>query len=214
MTKNEEYLHNITDIKSMMENSTKFISLSGLSGVFAGIWALLAGVICYVFFNFEWNYNNIQSKIYNIDGSINTGTISFLLILAFCTFSLAIISGIYFTRRKAKADKVLLWNKSSQNLLLHLSIPIFIGGVFGLTLLINNIGLIAPSCLVFYGLALINASKYSVKELFYLGITETILGLVGCVFVGYGFILWVIGFGVLHIIYGSLMYYKYERVTK
>jgi len=215
MTKQKEYLDNISDIKQLMEKSSKFISLSGLSGVFAGIWALIAGAIAYIFFNSQWNYNNIHSQIYNIDGGINKSTILFLLGLAFCTFSLALLTGIFFTNRKAKTDSVLLWNKTSQNLLLNLSIPMIIGSIFCLALIANNnIELLAPSCLIFYGLALINASKYSVKDLFNLGISETILGLLGCIFIGYGFILWLIGFGVLHIIYGSLMYYKYESKNK
>lgn len=215
MTKQKEYLDNISDIKQLMEKSSKFISLSGLSGVFAGIWALIAGAIAYIFFNSEWNYNNIHSQIYNIDGGINKTTILFLLGLAFCTFSLALLTGIFFTHRKAKTDSVLLWNKTSQNLLLNLSIPMIIGAIFCLALITNNnIELLAPSCLIFYGLALINASKYSVKDLFNLGVSETILGLLGCIFIGYGFILWLIGFGVLHIIYGSLMYYKYESKNK
>ena len=65
--------------------------------------------------------------------------------------------------------------------------------------------------LIFYGLALINSSKYTFFEIRYLGIAEIVLGLIASVFVSSGLILWAAGFGLLHIIYGIIMYYKYER---
>jgi len=71
--------------------------------------------------------------------------------------------------------------------------------------------LIAPVMLVFYGLALINASKYTLNDIRYLGYAETVIGLIACFFVDYGLLAWTIGFGALHIIYGLMMFYKYEK---
>jgi hypothetical protein len=76
----------------------------------------------------------------------------------------------------------------------------------------DHIFLIAPTCLLFYGLALINASRYTLGEIRYLGCCELILGIISLWVPGYGLIFWAAGFGVLHIIYGIIMWWKYERV--
>jgi hypothetical protein len=44
-----------------------------------------------------------------------------------------------------------------------------------------------------------------------LGICEIGLGLIASIYMGYGLLFWAVGFGVLHIIYGIVMYMKYER---
>ena len=61
--------------------------------------------------------------------------------------------------------------------------------------------------LIFYGMALVNASKYTLGNVRYLGLAEIVLGLLCAALPGYGFWFWVIGFGVLHIVYGSLIYF-------
>ena len=92
-------------------------------------------------------------------------------------------------------------------------IPLITGGLFCLALLYHGLaGLVAPATLVFYGLALVNASKYTLHDIRNVGYCEIVLGLASLFFLGYGLEVWVIGFGILHIIYGSLMYWKYERV--
>ncbi|MGE5429024.1 MAG: hypothetical protein ACM3O8_14110, partial [Methylococcaceae bacterium] len=65
--------------------------------------------------------------------------------------------------------------------------------------------------LIFYGLALVNAGKFTLSEVHYLGITEIVLGLMAAVFINWGLLFWALGFGVMHIVYGMMMYYKYER---
>jgi hypothetical protein len=71
--------------------------------------------------------------------------------------------------------------------------------------------LAAPACLVFYGLALIQGSANTFDEIRYLGFSEIILGLISASVPGYGLVFWAIGFGVLHIIYGVIMYNKYDK---
>ena len=71
--------------------------------------------------------------------------------------------------------------------------------------------LLAPASLVFYGLTLINAGKFTYDEVKIVGYVEIVLGLVGLYFVGYGLLLWAIGFGLIHIFYGIYMHYKYEK---
>jgi hypothetical protein len=95
---------------------------------------------------------------------------------------------------------------------INLAIPLAVGGIFCAILLYHGIVyLMAPAMLIFYGLALVNGSKYTLTDIRYLGLSEIVLGVFAAFFIGYGLLAWAIGFGVLHIVYGTLMYYKYER---
>jgi hypothetical protein len=77
-------------------------------------------------------------------------------------------------------------------------------------LLVNGyIGFVTPLTLIFYGLALVNASKYTLSEVRSLGIIEIVIGLFAMHFIGYGLLLWAVGFGVMHIIYGIIMHIRY-----
>jgi hypothetical protein len=203
MTK-EKYLDDLKDIKSMMERSSRFISLSGVSGVIAGILALIGAYLAYQTVYFEQDYLSYRKA--HIDGD----TILQLLGIASSTIVLAFGAGIYFTSRKARKNNQRLWDKQAKLLIINLMIPLATGGILCLILLNHGfIGLVAPMTLLFYGLALINASKYTLTEVRGLGLFEVLLGLIGCQLVGYGLILWAIGFGVLHIIYGVVMHLRY-----
>ena len=76
---------------------------------------------------------------------------------------------------------------------------------------LGEYALVAPGCLVFYGLALVNASKYTLGEIRYLGYGQLVLGIVNLWNVSYGLWFGALGFGILHIIYGIWMWYKYEK---
>jgi hypothetical protein len=205
--KEKDYIKDLSEIRTMMENASRFISLSGLSGVFAGFYALGGAYVA---------YDVLYSK-YEFFGSRLLGDIAFndmaILILDMAiVFLAAIITGIFFTTRKAKKKGLKIWDRTTRKLLINLAIPLMAGGVFCITLVMHGaIGLVAPATLVFYGLALINASKYTLHDIRYLGISELVLGLIASFSAGYGLIFWSLGFGLLHIIYGLLMYFKYER---
>jgi len=93
-----------------------------------------------------------------------------------------------------------------------LIIPLAAGGLFAAGLLYHNEWkFVAPACLVFYGLALVNASKYTLSDIRYVGIMEILLGLINMYVVDYGLYFWAAGFGVLHIVYGLIMWWKYEK---
>ncbi|MEK7255717.1 MAG: hypothetical protein AAB316_13290, partial [Bacteroidota bacterium] len=136
----------------------------------------------------------------------------FFVLVAAAVFLRAVVSGVYFTTRKARRNGQKIWDALSQRMLVNLLIPLAAGGLFCIALYWHGmIGLIAPSTLVFYGLALINGGKYTLDDIRYLGMTEVALGLFGMFSPGYGLELWALGFGVLHIIYGIVMYLKYEQ---
>lgn len=208
MEEKNQHLETLTEIRSLMEKSSRFISLNGLSGIFAGIFALIGAVIA---FNYLHSYNR-YNYAYLMDGRVNSDFYLFFFLNALFVLVSSLSFGSYFTIRKAKRNNQSIWDATSKRLLINLMIPLFSGGLFCLILLYHGlIGLIAPATLIFYGLALINASKYTLNDIRYLGICEIILGLIGSVYIGYGLLFWAIGFGLLHIIYGSVMYFKYEK---
>jgi hypothetical protein len=92
-------------------------------------------------------------------------------------------------------------------------VPLVAGAAFIIGMLRYDTWMFVSSAsLIFYGLALINASKYTLTDIRYLGYCEIIVGLVNMFFIGYGLWFWAFGFGVLHIVYGISMWWKYERV--
>jgi len=200
----QKYLDDIRDIKEIMERSSRFISLSGMSGIMAGIVALIAAYLAYKTVYTHQDYLDYRMAI------LNSETIMILLIIAFMTLILSIGAGIFFTSRKARKQNHKLWDRQTKRLLVNLSIPLCTGGILCLMLLFKGyIGLVAPLTLVFYGLALVNASKYTLSEIRSLGIIEILLGLLAFHFIGFGLIFWSIGFGILHIIYGIVMQRRY-----
>jgi len=209
MNTQEEPLDTLKDIRQMMDRSSRFISLSGLSGVFAGVIALIGAY----FANGEIE-KFLEGRAYapGIQGEID---LEYNLIkLALIVLFVALAGGILFTYRKSQRNNLPIWDKTSRTLLINLFVPIITGGLFIIALLFNHpntYSIIAPTCLIFYGLGLINASKYTYSDIRYLGYLEIMLGLISIFNIGYGLIFWALGFGVLHIIYGLLMYFKYEK---
>jgi hypothetical protein len=206
MTEQKEHLQAITDIRSMMERSSRCISLSGLSGVFAGAFALIGAYLASMKLDsYADNYRTIHTE------ELTGVTIYFLELAAAVLFS-SLLVGTLLTIRNSKRKGLKIWDNSAKRLLINLAIPLVAGGLFCLVLIYHGIiGLVAPATLIFYGLALVNASKYTFDDIRYLGLCEIALGLAGSFLIGYGLLFWAIGFGILHIIYGTMMYFKYER---
>jgi hypothetical protein len=181
MKTEQEYIRDLSEIRSMMERSTKFLSLSGLSGILAGIYALVGVYLAYRLF-----YADTELVMYNSRQEIS-GNVLNLILLAVIILILAVGTAIYLSSKKAARNNEVLWNPAARRLVINMAIPLFTGGIFILILISKGIfGLVAPLTLIFYGLALINASKFTFDELKYLGIIEIILGLVSSYFIGIG----------------------------
>lgn len=211
MEKQNEHLETLSEIRSMMERSSRFISLSGLSGVSAGIFALIGAAVAYCHFRLSFSNPRYYEQAVLPGGRTNMDFYIFCFVVCALVLALSLAAGVFFTVRKAKKKGQSVWDNTARRLLINLFIPLAAGGIFCLALLANNVlGLVAPATLIFYGLALVNASKYTLNDVRYLGICEVILGVIASFYMQYGLFFWAIGFGVLHIIYGIVMYNKYE----
>lgn len=202
------YIQDIAEIRSMMERSSKFLSLSGWAGVFAGFYALAGAFFVYKVYNF--NPNKIIFS--NSDQALFITNMPVIIVIALLVLVMALITAIFFSYRKAVKRKEKLWNSASKRLLLNMMIPLSTGGILILIIIKHGLlGLIAPFTLLFYGLALYNAGMDTYREIRLLGLTEIILSLTALLFVEYGLLIWAIGFGVVHIIYGIIIQLKYEK---
>lgn len=204
----QDYEQDIASIRTMMERSAKFISLSGLSGVLAGVYALAGAAAAFIF---------VRYPLYGLDSSrgyalpLHSREVADLLVIAAAVLVASIGTGVWLSSNKARRHGTKLWTPASKTLFTNLSIPLVSGGVFILIMIYYGyFGLAAPACLLFYGLALIQASANTFQEVRYLGFCEIALGLVSACMPGYGLIFWAVGFGVLHIIYGAIMHNKYD----
>jgi hypothetical protein len=208
---NQQPIETLQDIKRIMERSSRFISLSGLSGLAAGICALIGSGIAW-----QWlgNYYNDYNYQRNFSGPDFQQLKIKLLVLALAVLAAAWVTAFYFTWRKAKHDKLPVWDHTSRRLTINMLIPLVSGGLFILAMLqYDEWRFVSPACLIFYGIALVNASKYTLRDVRYLGVMQIVLGLINTQFIGYGLYFWAAGFGVLHIVYGIIMWWKYEKST-
>lgn len=208
----EKHLDNLNEIKQIMDRSTRFLSLSGLSGIMAGVSALVGAVMAY----FVLNSGSYISGVtyFNSEVLLDVGTSIFyqLVLIGGGVLISALFFGFFFTYRKAKKEGQTMWNKASKKMLLNLAVPLVVGGIFSLLLIrYNLVGLVAPVTLIFYGLACVNASHLTHSEIGGIGYFNILLGLINAYFIGYGILFWALGFGVLHIVYGTVMYFKYDR---
>jgi len=203
---NQKISDDLAHIRSMMERSSRFLSLSGLSGVGAGIVGLVTGfIVMYLTNDYFVDYNLYQPKVYQPE------MLYTLIVLGASALLLAVFCGCYFTVLKSKKLGLQIWTATTKKILVQLAIPLAVGGMFVLALLQYNLyGLIAGTTLIFYGLALVNAEKYTYSDIKYLGFLEIILGCLSLFFIGKGLFFWTIGFGVLHIVYGIILYRKYK----
>lgn len=212
MSDQKQSLEAIQDIKKMMERSSRFISLSGLSGVSAGIFALIGSWVAYNLISKYYDrYNDRRGYNYEDFRQLTWN----LVAVAVVVLVLALISALYFTWRKARRNQLPVWDHTSRKLLINMGIPMLAGGIFVFGLLrYDEWWFVAPACLIFYGLGLVNASKYTLSEIRYVGMIEIILGLVNMWWIGYGLYFWATGFGVVHIVYGILMWRKYDMIER
>ena len=201
----------IQAIREIMERSSKFMLLNSWAGFFAGTCALIGAALAW-FGVLESGALHYDEFLCSVGGSpVNSVTIG-LGVVAGIVLLLAGVAAIWFSYRKAQKAGQKFWTSSTKRVLTHLLIPIVSGGIFVLILVSRNqIDLVASAMLIFYGLALVNAGKFTSGEIHYLGMAEIVLGLLAGVFAPYGLVFWALGFGLLHLVYGVVMWMRYER---
>lgn len=182
-----------------MERSSKFLVFSSLSAIFAGAVALAGAAFAHLYLEHSANAS-FETKL------------QVLLPVAIIVLLLSVVATLIFSNAKAKRLKQQLWSKTSTKTFYNLIIPMLAGALFAIILLTRyQYDLIAAITLLFYGLGLINASKYTFDELHYLGIIEVVLGLLALIWLQHGLLFWAIGFGFCHVAVGILIYHKYEK---
>lgn len=218
MDEHSQHLETLKDIKQMMERSSRFISLSGLSGIAAGICALagawLANGVMHNSLRYRSDSELRHTPNSGIDGSADLKTYldNTLIQIALGVLAAALVLSFLFTYLRSRKTNTPIWGTTAKRLLINVSIPMIVGGIFLLKLIDNeSYGLVAPGCLIFYGLGLMNASKYTLTEIRYLGYAQILLGIINLQFIGNGLLFWSLGFGVMHLVYGAYMWWKYER---
>jgi hypothetical protein len=204
----EESLQTLQEIRSIMERSARFLSLSGMSGVWAGSTALVGAWIAVKWLPYAWIISRNPGCIFCDPDTVR------LILLAISVFVVALAGGFFFTWKKGRSQGITLWNHASRQFLFHMSLPLIAGAVFCLAFIhFGNLVYLSSACLVFYGLALINGSKYTHSDIKYLGMLEVLLGSINLFFPGNGIYFWAFGFGVLHILYGIIMWNKYDKTN-
>jgi len=204
MKDQQDYVQDIAEIRSMMERSSKFLSLSGWAGIMAGIYALAGAYIANNFLGYQPG-QLVQSESFAPD-------LWNVVLLALVVLILAVGTAIYLSYKKASRRGEKAWNATSRRMIANMAVPLVVGGILILVLLAKGfVGLMAPLTLLFYGLALYTASRFTYDDIKFLGLIQVGLGLAGSYFIAYGLLFWTIGFGVVHIVYGTYMHFSYER---
>lgn len=208
MNVNQDYEKDLATIRQIMERSSKFLSLSGWSGILAGTYALFGVLLAFLLFNYQ-----APTWLAILNGQdLLTPHLNELIWLALSILALTLITVVILATNKAKKRGETAWNATSKRLLFYLGVPLLAGGLVLLVLLLQGLsGLLLPLSLLFYGLALFTASSFTFAEMKYLGMSEMLLGLIGLYFIEYSLVCWAMGFGLLHVGYGLYLHFSYER---
>lgn len=207
MKEEQDYIRDIAEMRSMMERTSKFLSLSGLAGIMAGVYALAGAYLAYQVFGF-----NPGQLMADLSAAGPYASLVNALLIAFMVLILTLGTATILSYRKAYKQREMFWTPATRRALINMAVPLLAGGILVIILISKwLIGLVAPFTLLFYGLALFNASKFTYGEMRSLGLIQITLGLAGAYFVEYGLLLWAVGFGIVHIIYGIYLHYRYER---
>lgn len=211
----KEQLDAIKDMRNLMERSSRFLSLSGLSGVAIGIIALIGATALYLQFDLSPLKSGFANKLASIQTTIDDKNFLFLLADALIVLLVAVIVGILMSINQSKKLQLPSWDLTAKRLLINLFIPLAAGGILCLIMMAKGeLSYLIPVTLIFYGQALVNASKYSFDEIRTLGVLQTVLGLIAAWLPDYALLLWATGFGILHIGYGLLIHTKHQNGNK
>jgi hypothetical protein len=210
MNSEQQQLEALQDIRKMMKESSRFLSLSGISGILAGVYALAGAYAASRLINSHGAYN----QEFGSNGSAYEALAVRLVLICVLVLAASVSTALLLSAKKARRNNHRLFDHTSRKLIWNMLVPLLTGGILCVALLIHGRGfalLVCPAMLIFYGLAMVSASRLTLSEIRYLGYSEIALGLVAAFITAYPLLFWSIGFGVLHIIYGAIMWYRYDR---
>ncbi len=198
----EKHLDDLAQIRSIMERSQKYLSLSPWAAVMAGVYALTGASIAYVLT--PDLFNHFTNAVV-----LTSGKLWVLFSLAMGILVLATLSTLALNSRQARKNGGQLWTKAARRLASNFVLPMLAGGLFIIALWLHTYYSLVPAAmLLFYGLSLINAGNFTFSDVRILGVFQTILGLGAAFWPNTGLWWWAMGFGWLHIFYGWWLYQK------
>lgn len=204
MKKEENYLSELKEIRQMMEQSSRFLTLSGLAGVLIGLYALIGSFIMYQVLS-EKAESVFSVSLGSLNRSLTVQIFSIILVLSLITI-------FYLTAKRVRRSGKKFWNPGTRLMVISLVIPLLTGGILIIVFVTQSMLHLLPALsLVFYGLALVNAAKFTRHEIFYMGLLQISLGIFASIVPNLGLLFWAFGFGLLHVIYGTVMYIRYEH---
>ncbi|MCU0395358.1 MAG: hypothetical protein MUF29_05590 [Chitinophagaceae bacterium] len=207
MNKEQDYIRDLAEIRSMMERSSRFLSLSGWAGIMAGIYALVGAYVAHTFYHFD--PANIQQHGKGLPADLEP-----VVTLATVILVLSVGTAAFLSYRRSLKRKESFWNGTSRRMVNAMAVPLVAGGLLCLVVLsAGPIAWLVPLTLLFYGLSLHSAGNYTFREVQHLGLIQIGLGLLSAWQVEYSLLLWATGFGLMHIVYGIYLYVKYERAA-
>lgn len=210
MNQPDQHLEDIKVIKKIMEESSRFLSLSGLSGIIAGLLAIAGAVVAKLIID----GTPMAEEWYNVPFTADpAGHRAVMLLFADmgAVLILSLVAAIFFSSRKARKSGHSAWTPVTRRMLASLLLPLAAGGLFILiTLTTVPASVTVASTLIFYGLAVISAGKFTFGEIHWLGVLEVLTGLACLLLPQWSVFIWAAGFGLIHIGYGLFMHLRYK----
>ncbi|GEM_PF-487184 len=213
----QDYLR---DIHAIMERSVRHSTLSGLSGIIAGM-AAIGGAVLSTFMCADMNTPSLW---------VDEHTGKTFLIIWLGVLVVAAASDMILTKRKARKIGKQFFDRPMRRVLLALvpgfacglavTIYFALGGLYAVRSvevhyntdipMIGNVFRLPMYWMIFYGLALVSVSSISLRELFIMGIAFVAAGIY-TMFWGLDnpMLMMGISFGGFHLVYGIYMWLRY-----
>jgi hypothetical protein len=208
MKQQTDYLADLQAIRSMMQRSSKFVSLSGWSGVMAGIYGLLAAYLAQQHLRFDPSAMEAAA----LTGLNAYAALSGMMALAGGLLVLSIGTAAWMAQQKARKQGEMVWTAASRRLLTDLAVPLLTGGLLLLGLAwMGYHSLLLPTSLLFYGITLYQAGPITYAALRILGLLNITLGFFALLLPQQAMLFWAAGFGLMHIVYGLFIHFRYEK---
>ncbi|MEW6510686.1 MAG: hypothetical protein AB1428_06960 [Bacteroidota bacterium] len=184
------------DLRSATAQPTRLLTLTGLPGILAGLIGTGGAAGAHAVVTSE---GGEASKI------------GFIALIGAGAALLTIGCSAFHSARRLSHWGKTAWSAADREVVREMATPLLAGLMFTAVLVMHRMFMAIPgSLLVFYGLSLDAAAKATRPEVRWLAWIEIALGMIAFVFTEHALTYWAVGFGISHILYGGLMYFKDE----